>query len=113
MRRAKATATLVYKSADPAERDIESKRYKITAPLGPIELEEIRWYLEEFYRWPVGVFKDRAERTEAQLPGWGRDLYDAALSAQAAQEALNAWKQAGDQRRFSVWVDSDPPEGTG
>ncbi|MCB0256855.1 MAG: CHAT domain-containing protein, partial [Anaerolineae bacterium] len=111
VRRAKATATLVYQPASPDQRAVESRRYTVTAPLGPIELEEIRWYLEEFYLWPVGVFKERAERTAAALPGWGRDLYGAAVGAPAAQEALNAWRASKNHRRFSVWVDSDPPDG--
>ena len=113
LRRANATATLVYQSADPGQHNIESKCYTVSAPLGPIELEEIRWYLEEFFRWPVGVFKERAERTKAALPGWGRDLYEAAVGADAAQEALSAWRDSQDHRRFSVWVDSEPPEGVG
>ncbi|MCL4862721.1 MAG: CHAT domain-containing protein, partial [Caldilineaceae bacterium] len=113
VRRPKAEATLVYRPADLGQRAIESKRYTVHAPLGPIEMEEMRWYLEDYYVWPVGVFQERAGRTEAALPGWGNDLYRAALGADAAQEALNAWRQAGDgrARRFSVWVDSDPPEG--
>lgn len=113
VRRPKAEATLVFRPADPGQRAIESKRYTVQAPLGPIEMEEMRWYLEDYYVWPVGVFQERAERTEAALPGWGHDLYRAALGADAAQEALNAWRQASDghARRFSVWVDSDPPEG--
>ncbi len=69
VRRAKATATLVYQPADPGQRAIESRRFTITAPLGPIEMEEIRWYLEDYFLWPVGVFRERAERTEAALPG--------------------------------------------
>jgi len=113
VQRAKATATLVFQPADPGQRRIESQRYTVTAPLGPIELEEIRWYLEDYFRWPVGVFKERAERTEAALPGWGRDLYQAAVGADAAQEALNAWRATTNHRRFSIWVDDKPPQGAG
>src|SRR6185436_448906 len=36
-RRVKAMATLEYFPADPNARDIESRRYPFTAPLGPIE----------------------------------------------------------------------------
>jgi len=55
--RVTATATLVYEPADPAARAVESKRYTFTAPLGPIEAEDLRWYLESYYLWPTGVFK--------------------------------------------------------
>ena len=110
-REATATATLVYQPAHYAARQVESSRYFFTAPLGPIELDELRWYLEEYALWPTGVFKERAERIEAQLPQWGRALYQAALGAPAAQDALTAWRQVADsvERRFSVWVDSELP----
>jgi tetratricopeptide (TPR) repeat protein len=112
-RRARAVARLVYEPADPQARNVESERFVLTAPLGVIEAEELRWYLEEYFVWPVGVFRERAERIEAQLPEWGRALYEAALAA--AGEALGAWQQAADgaERRFSVFVDSKLPKGAG
>lgn len=87
--RARATATLVYEPADKSP-NIESRRYYFTAPLGPIEADDLRWYLEEYFRWPAGLFKERAARIEAQLPQWGRDLFDAALAGKTAQEGLSA-----------------------
>ena len=110
--RARATATLVYEPTDRSPQ-IESQRYFFTAPLGPIEADDLRWYLEEYFRWPAGLFKERAARIEAQLPQWGRDLFDAALAGKTAQEALSAWSKAdgGAERRFSVMVDSALPEG--
>lgn len=112
-RRVVATATLAYEPADPSVREVESKRFIFTAPFGLIETEEIRWYLERYHQWPVGVFRERAQRVEAQLPQWGSALYNAALSAATAQEILAAWKQAvtRGEGRFSVFVDADPPEG--
>jgi len=115
MQRVTATATLVYEPADKAARAVESKRYTFTSALGPIEVEDLRWYLESYYLWPTGVFQQRAEAIEKKLPQWGHDLYQAALSDPLAAEALNAWKNAalrqaqGAERRFSVHVDSDPP----
>jgi len=113
-RRATATATLVYDPANTAAPRIESKRFRFTAPLGPIEGEELRWYLERYYLWPTSVFKERAERIEAELPQWGQLLYTAALESKTAQATLTAWEQAanGAERRFSVLVDSDPLEGS-
>ncbi|HWS86335.1 MAG TPA: tetratricopeptide repeat protein [Pyrinomonadaceae bacterium] len=112
-RRARAVAQLVYDPADAAARAVESRRFNFTAPLGVLEAEELRWYLEEFYVWPIGVFQERAARVEARLPEWGRALYDAALAPQAAQETLRAWQQAGaeGERRFSVFVERELPEG--
>ena len=111
--RASAVAQLIYEPADKSARTVESKRYNFTAPLGVIEAEDLRWYLEEYYVWPIGVFKERAERIEMRLPEWGQNLYQAALTSRAAQEALTAWQQAGNDgdRRFSILVDSELPEG--
>ena len=112
-RRASATATLIYEPADKSSRAVESKRFTFTAPLGVIEADELRWYLEKYFVWPIGIFRERAERIESKLPQWGQLLYHAAFSAQVAQEALNAWQQAGKEgeRRFSVFVDSELTEG--
>jgi hypothetical protein len=113
-RRVTATATLVYEPADPTVPRVESRRFTFTAPLGPIEADDLRWYLESYYLWPTGVFKARAECIEAQLPQWGQDLYRAVVATQHAQEALHAWQHAaaGAERRFSVLVDSDLPDGS-
>ena len=112
-RRAKAVAQLVYEPADKSAREVESKRFNFTAPLGVIEAEDLRWYLEEYYVWPIGVFKERAGRIESQLPRWGQDLYQSALASPVSQEALTAWQKAGSdgERRFSVFVESDLPDG--
>ncbi len=110
--RVKATATLVYEPADKS-RSVKSQRFYFTAPLGPIEADELRWYLEEYHRWPAGLFQERAARVEAQLPQWGAMLYEAALDHQAAQEPLLAWRQVAElhERRFSVLVEHDLPTG--
>jgi hypothetical protein len=112
VRRAAATAELTYNPADKS-RAITSRRYKFKAPLGPLELEEIRWYIESYFRWPTGVFKERADKTEQALPEWGDALYEAALSGESAREPLEAWRRQSGSRRFSVQVDFEPPEGTG
>ena len=111
IRRAGAMAELRYHPADN-RRDIESRRYQFTAPLGPVELGEIRWYIESYFHWPTGVFKERAQKTEAALPQWGKALRDAALGGGSAREPLEEWQRQTGGRRFSVQVDFEPPEGT-
>src|SRR5439155_11814296 len=112
-RRVAATATLIYDPASAGARRVESKRFRFSAPLGPIEAGELRWYLEQYYLWPTGVFRERATRVEAQLPRWGQALYKAALAKPVAQEALAGWQEAARsaERRFSVLVDPDLPDG--
>ncbi|MEZ4709400.1 MAG: tetratricopeptide repeat protein [Caldilineaceae bacterium] len=111
VRRAAATAELTYNPADQS-REVSSRRYKFRAPLGPVELEEVRWYIENYYRWPAGVFKERAVKTERALPQWGQALFQAALGGESAREPFEAWRGHTGSRRFSVQVDFEPPEGT-
>lgn len=111
IRRVKAMAELSYHPAN-SNKVITSNRYTFTAPFGALALEEIRWYIENFHRWPTGVFKDRADKTEQDLLLWGKQLYDAAFHGKSALEGLNTWRKTGIDLRFSVQVDFDPPEGT-
>jgi len=112
-RHARARATLVYEPAQADIRHIESRRYSFTAPLGPIETADLRWYLESYFLWPVGVFQDRAAGIEKKLPAWGEELFKAALGAESARKSLDSWQRSanGAERRFSVQVDHDLPEG--
>jgi hypothetical protein len=52
-RRASARARLIYEPATPGRRDVASAQaWRFIAPLGPIEAEELRWYLETYAVWP-------------------------------------------------------------
>jgi len=82
-RRVKATAQLTYDPADAARPAADSRDFNFIAPLGPIEADDLRWYLEKYYLWPTGVFIERAKRIEQKLPQWGKDLYDAATAAKS------------------------------
>jgi tetratricopeptide (TPR) repeat protein len=46
-------------------------------PLGAAALADMRWYLEEYPRWPMDIDRERTHRVEADLEGWGRALFDA------------------------------------
>jgi hypothetical protein len=61
VRRASARARLVYEPATPGQREVTSARWRFVAPIGPIEAEELRWYLEKYAIWPSEYFRDRAE----------------------------------------------------
>jgi len=91
---------------------VESGRYRFTAPLGPIEAEEIKWYLERYINWPAGLFQERAQRVVEGLPGWGRLLFDGVNDPEGRQ-ALAAWRAAATgERRFTVKVDQRLISGT-
>jgi len=86
---------------------VSEQSWRLIAPLGPIEAEELRWYLERWPVWPNPLVADRARRVEANLIRWGQALHDAALPLQPTANVLQAWAgvEAGASRRFSVSVD--------
>jgi len=102
-RRATASARLTYIPADGGPR-VKSPRYSFTAPIGPIEAEELAWYLERYINWPTGYFEERAQRVVEALPKWGRLLYDS-VDVDSSRKALDAWKKSTGDRRFTIEVD--------
>lgn len=117
VRRASARARLVYEPATPGQPDVFSPQsWRFVAPLGPIEAEDLRWYLEGYAVWPSHYFRDRARKVEANLVKWGQLLHEAALPVAHAANVMQAWARidAHAGRRFSVHVDSaleaDAPE---
>jgi tetratricopeptide (TPR) repeat protein len=54
--------------------------------MGAAELEDLRWYLEDYLQTPFGVYSDRGSQIAGQLAGWGRALFDSALGAEGGGE---------------------------
>ncbi len=73
VRRALARARLVYEPATPGQPDVHSAQpWRLVAPLGPIEADDLRWYLEGYAVWPSHYFRERARKVEANLVEWGQ-----------------------------------------
>src|SRR5216684_5566246 len=109
VRRASARARLVYEPATQGQEDVHSAhRWRFIAPIGPIEAEELRWYLEKYAIWPSDYFRDRARKVEENLVKWGQLLYEAAMPVAHTANVMNAWSRIDGQagRRFSVEVDA-------
>ncbi len=109
MRRASARARLVYEPATPGQPDVHSAQtWRLIAPIGPIEAEELRWYLEKYAVWPSHYFRDRARKVEENLVQWGQFLHEAALPMAHTANVMNAWVRIDGHagRRFSVHVDT-------
>jgi len=115
VRRASARARLVYQPATPGQEEVDSEQsWRLIAPIGPIEAEELRWYLEKYAIWPSHYFKDRARKVEENLVKWGQLLHDAAMPVVHTVNVMKAWARIGNHagRRFSVYVDTIPEAGT-
>jgi len=114
IRRTSARARLIYEPATSGWRSVHSNRsWRLIAPSGPIEAEDLRWYLEKYSVWPSDSYHDRADKIEKKLIAWGRRLYKAALPTEYTANVLHAWVQIGNcvGRRFSVLVDPPDPSG--
>jgi len=108
LRRALAKAKLIYEPAHPQQPKVQSTEiWRFIAPLGPIEADELRWYLEKYAIWPSRHFDERVAQVQANLVEWGKRLYQSALPAAHTNNVLQAWAKIDSHagRRFSVYVD--------
>ena len=115
VRRASARARLIYEPAAPGQREVSSvQTWRFIAPIGPIEVEELRWYLEKYAVWPSNYFRPRAQKVEENLVKWGQLLHKAAMPLDHTANVMNAWAgiDAHAGRRFSVYVDTALEAGT-
>lgn len=116
VRRASARARLVYEPATVGQPEVASQQsWRLVAPIGPIEANELAWYLEKYAIWPSEFFRERAQRVEANLVDWGKLLHEAALPVAPTANVLQAWARvdAHAGRRFSVYIDADTALETG
>lgn len=91
----------------------QSEPFAFVAPIGLLEADDIKWYLESYYIWPVGLFKERAERIERYFPQWGDKLLTAVTASPSAQAVFQQWLDASSNHEpvFSLHVQvSDTPE---
>ena len=106
IRRPRAVVSLVFRPPDGAA-EVQGASFTFTAPIGPMEADELAWYLEKWARWPSEHFRRRAGRVEAALADWGRSLWTC-LDTQAAHQPLKAWRKAprrGWERQLTIEVD--------
>jgi tetratricopeptide (TPR) repeat protein len=109
VRRASGRARLVYEPAAARQESVHSAQsWRFIAPIGPIEAEDLRWYLEKFAIWPSEYFRTRAAAVEENLVKWGQLLHRAALPVAHTSNVMQAWARIDDvaDRRFSVQVDA-------
>jgi tetratricopeptide (TPR) repeat protein len=107
VRRPAGNAQLIYEPSN-GQGSVESERWRLVAPLGPIEAEELSWYLERWPVWPNPVLADRALKVEKNLIAWGQSLHAAALPLDCTAKVLQGWAGVDPRanRRFSVCVDA-------
>lgn len=61
-------------------------------PLTPKESRELRWYLEEYWKWPYEGFAQRGKDIEALLVHLGQRLYHSLFNHPHAHYILQRWR---------------------
>src|SRR5262249_12919191 len=64
-------------------------------PLSLADRAELRWYLEDYLRFPIGIYPDRALRVEEKMAGWGGAMFDALFGAGKARDFYVLLKDRG------------------
>lgn len=81
--------------------DEESGQLAFKNPLTPKDREDIRWYLEVYGAHSLGDPDDKeAKRITAQLPVWGKALFDAVFHDGAATRLFNRFQENEDDVRL-------------
>ena len=65
-------------------------------PLEDEDLRELRWYLEQYPRWPTGPDVQRAQRIEGDMNNWGRALFNAVFSTKKAENIWTTFRERTD-----------------
>ena len=87
---------------------IDATPSAFSSPLDDDDLKELRWYLEQYPRWPAGPDVQRAQRIERQMEYWGRALFDAVFSDATAARVWQLFRDQTDYHQV-VTLDCDEP----
>jgi len=78
------------------------------SPLTEEELEDLRWYLEDYLRAPYAVYEDRGREIEARLPELGERLFDSLFGQGKA--GRDAYLRGRESSSWELWLASSSPE---
>jgi hypothetical protein len=75
----------------------------LTNPVTEKERSDLRWYLEEYWKWPYEGFAKRGKEVEALLVDIGKRLYKAVFESVNVIEVVQAWRlQPNVARQISI-----------
>lgn len=66
-------------------------------PLEVAALRDLRWYLEDYLRAPLGVWQERGPAIQARLPEWGGKIFDAVFASDVARNACQLAREHGHE----------------
>ena len=74
-------------------------------PLTQQERDDLRWYLEEYWKWPYEGFAQRAKGVEALLPALGKRLYESVFGSRQADRIVQKWLSTEGEHQISIISD--------
>ncbi|MFE7558634.1 tetratricopeptide repeat protein [Kitasatospora sp. NPDC057500] len=77
-------------------------------PLDREDLDELRWYLEDYLQAPFGVYGDRGRAVERRLPAWGAAVFATLFGAGPGRDAYLRARARGD--RLEIVLRSESAE---
>jgi tetratricopeptide (TPR) repeat protein len=81
-----------------------------THPFDEQALADLRWYLEEYLRFPYGIFPDNAAKIEQKFQDWGEQLFELVFrSSEQARQFFQAATYEG-LNQCELVITSDSPE---
>ncbi|WXK63356.1 CHAT domain-containing protein [Nonomuraea sp. N2-4H] len=69
---------------------------EVSWPLDEQELEDLRWYLEDYLRYPFAVYSDRGSDIAAKLPVWGESIFEAVFGSAPLRAAYATVRARGN-----------------
>jgi tetratricopeptide (TPR) repeat protein len=78
-------------------------------PFEPETLEKLRWYLEDYLRYPYGIYPEEAVKIEQQFQVWGQKLFE--LTFCSSNDAWELFQNAVSQglEQCEIVIVSDNP----
>jgi hypothetical protein len=70
-------------------------RAPLSWPLSETDLEDLRWYLEDYLLAPFGVWEDRGPAVEEKLAEWGDQVFGSVFGAGPARDAYQRARDKG------------------
>ena len=94
-----------------ATGEIDDRRFPgeqaFSPPLTTEELEDLRWYVEDYLRAPYAVWEDRGQAVADRLDAYGHKLFDSLFGP--GKPGRDAFVHAEGQGDYELWLCSSDP----
>ncbi|WP_141578994.1 tetratricopeptide repeat protein [Actinomadura sp. WMMA1423] len=89
-----------WQGVDQPETAVED--IEMVWPLDAEDIEDLRWYLEDYLRHPYAVYSDRGRAVAAEIPRWGESIFRAVFGDGPALAAYAAVRASGNRPELVI-----------